>query len=366
MARLVWIGLLLLAALGVAAWRWTVERAASGSQAAVGAAPDLPHYWDVPEFTFVDQHQRRITPRELRGSVWIANFVFTRCTTICPAMSARMVQLQRELAADELRFVSFSVDPAHDTPEVLAAYAERWSPSETRWILLATKSGELERTARAIGVTVEATGDVQDPILHSNRFFLIDPRGVVRGVYSSDDEEALRRLAAEARALVAAEFSRGAPGPRKPLDGAGLYRAYGCAACHADARLAPPLAGLLGRQVVLADGTARVADERYLTRSIREPAAELVAGWGPTMPSYAEVLAEDEIASLVAHVAGLEAPAGAAGAETPIEAQDPVCRMKVRAVSATPSWVHRGARYYFCCEECLADFRADPAKFVGE
>ncbi|MBI5432503.1 MAG: SCO family protein [Planctomycetes bacterium] len=356
----------LLAALALAGvLLWRTLRDPNASDAAAGSsAAELPKYMDVPDFAFTDQHGRPIGPQELRGTVWVANFVFTQCTSICPTMSGKMVRLQRTLAEPELRFVSFSVDPKNDTPEVLASYAERWSPGETRWVLLATDDAGLERTARAIGVAVEASDDAENPILHSNRFFLIDPRGVVRGVYSSDDDDAMTALQADADALLEHEF----PGPRRAraaLDGAGLFQAYGCAACHADAKLAPPLAGLFGRSVALDGGATRVADAAYVEESIVDPAAQLVLGYRPTMPAYGAALGAEELARLVAHVRSLEAPAGAPAPETPIEAKDPVCRMKVTAVSDTPACEYEGRRFWFCCEDCLVEFQADPAKFAN-
>ena len=90
------------------------------------AGAELPELWRVPGFSFRDQHGKSTTDRELLGHVWIADFIFTSCTTVCPMLSAQMVMLQRSLPHPELRFVSFSVDPAHDTPEVLQAYAQRW------------------------------------------------------------------------------------------------------------------------------------------------------------------------------------------------------------------------------------------------
>lgn len=350
-----------LALAGVLYWQIVKPRAESDAAAATS---ELPKYWDAPEFSFLDQHERRIGPAELRGSVWIANFIFTTCTSICPTMSGKMVQLQRTLAAPELRFVSFSVDPAHDTPAVLAEYAERWSPGETRWILLATDDEGLHRTARAIGVTVEASDDVDNPILHSNRFFLIDPRGVVRGVYASDDEAAMAELVVHARKLVADEFpeSRAA---RAELDGPGLFAAYGCAACHADPKLAPPLDGVFGKHVALDGGATVVVDDAYLREAIVDPAAKLVAGYRPTMPAYGATLVADELEKLVAHVRSLPAVAGASERAVPIAAKDPVCRMDVTAVDDTPSCEWGGRRWYFCCEDCLVDFQANPEKYAA-
>src|SRR5574340_1657251 len=71
----------------------------------------LPTLWNVPAFSAVDQDGQAVTEQSLRGHVWLAAFIFTRCTTVCPAISNRMAQLRRTLPAADMRFVSFSVDP---------------------------------------------------------------------------------------------------------------------------------------------------------------------------------------------------------------------------------------------------------------
>jgi hypothetical protein len=108
-------------------------------------------------------------------------------------LTSRMVMLQRSLSGVDVRFVSFSVDPAHDTPDVLAAYADRWSEKETRWALLATTDASLADISSGFRVAAEKTNDEKNPILHSDLFFLVDADGFVRGVYPSDAGERLAR-----------------------------------------------------------------------------------------------------------------------------------------------------------------------------
>src|SRR5579863_5572116 len=84
---------------------------------------DLPKLWKAPAFSLTDQSHRQVTLDSLRGEPFIADFIFTQCTSACPMLTSRMVVLQRKLAGENMRFVSFSVDPAHDSPDALAAYA---------------------------------------------------------------------------------------------------------------------------------------------------------------------------------------------------------------------------------------------------
>jgi protein SCO1/2 len=322
----------------------------------------LPTLWKAPAFSFRDQTGTVRRPVDLAGHVWIADFIFTTCTTVCPLISAQMVLLQRRLRDPELRFVSFSVDPVHDTPEVLAEYARSWNPGERRWLLLSTDEKGLAATAAGMRVALEPTGDEEDPILHSRMFFLVDGEGRVRGVYDSGDEAALQRLTRDAEGLLGRP-----PTSSRELDanasGEALFGALGCAACHEDAKLAPPLAGLAGRKVELEGGGTVTANAAYLRESILAPGSKRVAGYLNLMPSYANEVSPEQLERLVAYVQDLTpavAPSPSSAATTTI---DPVCQMQVRAVADVPHAEHDGQTYYFCSESCRDRFVKDPAKY---
>jgi protein SCO1/2 len=153
-------------------------------------------------FSFRSQHGTLVSERELRGHVWIANFIFTRCIGACPVLTAKLTALQRQLGDPRLRFVSFSVDPEHDTPELLASYAARWNGGESRWLLLSTDRRGIDALTLGVRATLEATSDALNPILHTTKFFLVDGAGSVRGVYESSDESELGRLMADAQTLA--------------------------------------------------------------------------------------------------------------------------------------------------------------------
>ena len=89
--------------------------------------PSLPVLGTVPPFALTERGGDAVRSEDLAGHVWVADFVFTRCPDFCPALTGRFARLQRELdvATDGIRLVSFSVDPTHDTPEVLQGYAAR-------------------------------------------------------------------------------------------------------------------------------------------------------------------------------------------------------------------------------------------------
>ena len=185
-------------ALAIAAQRGGPLRSAAAHAASSADGAALPVLWRVPAFSFVDQRARPTTAADLRGHVWIADFIFTRCTTLCPLITAKMAELQRRLPGRELHFVSFSVDPEHDTPEVLEHYAAAWRPGEARWLLLQTTAPALKGFASGMYVGI---APADNDITHSSLFFLVDATGGVRGIYESEKHEALDALVRDAAAL---------------------------------------------------------------------------------------------------------------------------------------------------------------------
>jgi protein SCO1/2 len=353
-------GLVLFAALGTRAPPASAESFAYRPPPSSDALPTL---WKAPDFSFEDQTGKRRTLEDLGGKVWIADFVFTTCTTVCPLISAKRVLLQRRLLDPDLRFVSFSVDPGHDTPAVLADYARSWNPDERRWLLFSTDEKGLAATAAGMRVALERTGDAADPILHSRMFFLVDRVGQVRGVYDSNDDEALRRLTRDAEKLLGRSGASPA-GLDAKATGEELFGALGCAACHDDPKLAPSLAGLAGRRVELEGGGAVSADAAYLEESIVAPGSKRVAGYLNLMPSYANELSPEQLRRLVEHVQHLAPATDPPAPSAAAMAIDPVCHMQVRATDEVPHVEHDGTTYYFCSEPCRDRFQKDPAKYT--
>jgi YHS domain-containing protein len=273
-------------------------------------------------------------------------------------ITSRMVRLQRRLAGVEVRFVSFSVDPSHDDVATLSSYAERWNPSEMRWSLLATDERRLVDLVAAFRVTASGTDDPQNPIMHSSVFFLVDAESNVRGVYASDDPAALDRLVYDAGHLAAQPAVDGLDGATPPL----TYASLGCAGCHENSRVAPPLVNLSGAERLLETGQRVPVDRAYLRRAILEPAGELVKGYLPLMPSYRDELNDASVDRLVEEL--LTRTAHAARDSESVEVViDPVCHMRVRAESAAPNAAYGGRTVYFCAEACRDAFVASPAQY---
>lgn len=323
---------------------------------------ELPELWPVPAFSYLDQHGATVTPETLKGKVWVANFIFTQCRTVCPLLTAKMVQLQRVLAGTPVHFVSFSVDPAHDTPEVLKAYSEKWNTDTSRWTLLATDEATLPATAAGFKVTAMKSDQGVDPIIHSAVFLLVDAKGVVRGAFSSEDREDWEALQAAAQHLAGAQATVAA----LPTSGGELYMQLNCDACHERPELAPALAGRAGSRVELATGLTARFDEAYVKESIRTPQAKMVRGFTLQMPAYDTLLDEQRLGTLVKWLLARPPPPDTLPqAETLVE-RDPVCHMAVRVVNDTPRAEHAGRTYYFCADICRERFAASPAAFLGD
>jgi protein SCO1/2 len=351
--------------------RVSEPRALPASAHRYGKSPDgpLPVLWSVPSYQLVDQDGRTRTPDELRGSVWVADFIFTSCKSVCPVLSAKMVQVQRAIADPRLRFVSFSVDPERDSPEALHAYAKRWAPDETRWTLLATTKESLAALTKGMKTLVEPQAD-PDATVHSAELFLIDAKGQVRGLYATDGES-FEELVPDARRLLAelggapATASTGAPATE---DGAALYRRLGCAGCHDVPAIAPSLAGLAGRTVMLADGKTVTATAEYLREAILDPAAKVVATYPPSMPGYRGRVTDAELGALVQYIEGLKGAGGPSPAAMASggAAVDPVCGMSIHAGPDTPHVTHDGHTVYFCSEHCRDRFVASPGAYAAK
>jgi protein SCO1/2 len=167
---------------------------------------NLPILGNVPAFQFRDQDDQPVTLASLRGSPWVADLIFTRCPGVCPMMTAKMAAMQRSLPP-QVKFVSFSVDPEHDTPAELKDYAQRFSADESRWKFLTGDQDAIMAQARGMLLTaLPATAD--QPIIHDGRFLLIDGQGHIRRAYHSEDPQGLADLDRDAKRLVLAESRR--------------------------------------------------------------------------------------------------------------------------------------------------------------
>jgi len=198
LASLLW-GVLILAMLGaVGTVLWGRVRQAAPQANVVSEAPAV--LYPAPSFSLTDQEGRSFSSESLRGKTWVANFIFTNCPGACPMMSQKMASLQKAVSDENVRFVSFTVDPETDTPEVLKQYGQRFGADGARWHFLTGEKGEMFRIAAEMKLSA-LPAEGTNPIVHSEKFLLVDKDGNVRRAYDSDDEEAIKRLVKDAAAL---------------------------------------------------------------------------------------------------------------------------------------------------------------------
>lgn len=169
----------------------------------------LPLRLPLPDFQLTNQFGRPITLANLRGQVWVADIVFTRCAGPCPEMTRKMSVLQEAFPREApVKFITLTTDPAFDTPQVLRAYAQRFEAQTNRWHFLTGTTNEIRRLA-VTGLklaSVEKGEDERehdrDLFIHSTLFVIVDQAGNLRAVVESDDPEMRSRIVAAVEALL--------------------------------------------------------------------------------------------------------------------------------------------------------------------
>lgn len=153
-------------------------------------------YHTIPDFSFVDQDSSLVTPETFKESVYVADFFFTTCPTICPKMKSQMLRVYEKYEGNEhVKFLSHSIDPAHDTVAVLRDYADRLGVDSDRWHFITGDREAIFDIAQNSYMT-SALADEAEPggLVHSGAFLLIDSRRRVRGHYDGTKAEEVDQL----------------------------------------------------------------------------------------------------------------------------------------------------------------------------
>lgn len=171
----------------------------------------LPDLGPAPAFRLTERTGQPFDSAQLAGKYWVADFIFTSCAGSCPAMSTQMRDLQQSFSkSGQVLLVSFSVDPAHDTPETLRGYADGYMAQPGRWFFLGGTPGEVAALARSgFKLAAGEANDSTDPsvvanapaIVHSQRFVLVDPAGHIRGYYDGTRSDTVQQIIADVRAM---------------------------------------------------------------------------------------------------------------------------------------------------------------------
>ncbi|HZW68082.1 MAG TPA: SCO family protein [Pseudogracilibacillus sp.] len=154
---------------------------------------------NVGNFSGLNEAGEEFSVADLQGHWWVADFIFTNCTTVCLPMTSNMVTLQGMLedeGLDDVKLLSFSVDPDNDTPEVLTDYANEYGADLNRWTFLTGYDFETIQnySLETFKSLVDAPDEGDDQVEHGTRFFLIDPEGNIKSHYSGMNSEELEAI----------------------------------------------------------------------------------------------------------------------------------------------------------------------------
>lgn len=222
------------------------------SRARGDADSELRRLGEVPAFTLTDQLGRTVSSYQLEGKVSVYNFFFTRCAATCPMQTAQLHKLQEQLADEaiweDVRFLSVSVDPEHDTPDVLNEYAQSHSADGDHWMFLTGSRPAVWKLSKE-GFKLpagERPADESMPIFHSSKLVLVDRQGQIRGYYEALADEDVEHLLADLRQLAAQE----AAVPENPFASRGTAGGESAAEAEEDlSELSEEVAGAFAEQV---------------------------------------------------------------------------------------------------------------------
>lgn len=221
-ARILWVTLVATLALALGAGTWTVfsghwragaPPAASGAEPAPSLVP-AGSGEALPEFSLTERSGRTVTLADFQGKVWVADFIFTRCPNICPDLTRKMKDVRQKLdeaGGEGIVAVSISVDPKHDTPKILADYADSFHAGP-EWLFLTGEPRDVYGLVTSGFRLAMADPDESVPG-HSNRFVLVDAQGRIRGTHLGTEEGVVDALVRDALTL-----EREAPGSSAPAE----------------------------------------------------------------------------------------------------------------------------------------------------
>ena len=157
----------------------------------------------IGQFSLVDQDSSVVTRETLQGKIYVAEFFFTSCRTICPIMKTQMVRVYESIEDDpEILLVSHTIDPEHDTVALLHDYAERLGVKSAKWRFLTGDKDSIYYLAQtSYFATAMEDETASDGFIHSGAFLLIDKKGRIRGKYDGTKEEEVNQLLRDIKLL---------------------------------------------------------------------------------------------------------------------------------------------------------------------
>ncbi len=161
-------------------------------------------YHQIPSFRFLNQDSTWVSDKNLEGKIYIADFFFTSCPTICPKMKTQMLRLYERYANEnQIALLSFSIDPDFDRPHVLNAYATRLQVKAPKWNLVTGEKSKIyELGQKSFMVTAQEDKNEAGGFVHSGAFILVDKQRHVRGIYDGTKEQEVNHLMEDIELLL--------------------------------------------------------------------------------------------------------------------------------------------------------------------
>jgi protein SCO1/2 len=152
-------------------------------------------YHQIPDFAFVNQDSQQVTQETVAGKVYVTDFFFTSCPSICPKMKSQMLRVYEEYKENpNVLLLSHSIDPQHDTVAVLKDYADRLGVESAKWHFLTGEKDSIYDIAMKYLVPAQEDGDAEGGFTHGGHFILVDEQRRIRGVYDGTEEESVNQL----------------------------------------------------------------------------------------------------------------------------------------------------------------------------
>lgn len=165
-----------------------------------------PLNWEINDFAFENQNGKKVGMEDLNGEVWVADFIFTSCETVCPPMTANMDILNQKLKKEginNIKFVSFSVDPDVDTPDRRKDYMKRYDINPDKWHFLSGYSQQtIEDFALKNFKTIVKKPENDDQVIHGTSFYLVDKDGVIVKDYPSLSDVPFEQMIEDIKILL--------------------------------------------------------------------------------------------------------------------------------------------------------------------
>ena len=162
----------------------------------------------VPEFSYLNQDSIMIHSKDMKGKIWIADFFFSHCPTICPPMTSQMKRLNTELKDlnEHIQFMSFSIDPERDNPSRLREYMKIHGIKSNNWYFFTGDEEETHLLATQFYNGAQRDQKADGGFAHTDTFVLIDKDGLVRGLYQGTNTESVNKLEKDVRKLLEYEY----------------------------------------------------------------------------------------------------------------------------------------------------------------